>query len=667
LRDKSVQLQQEKSELLGLLGNDKGLSVIQQVRPADGDLGDISAPCLTARSRASREPEALETRSTWARSRGDRIRQPTREQLETRWVWSPPSQVADKAGDAPRTLSVRTAVLSTSGKACDSSLLMGTTRPEQIIKDMGRPDIPSSFFDQLLDQFQRLDTERKGCLSTEECHAVVAKWEAQMYGHTQHDPRRVCQSLQIINCLYGGGRSSSSMEIPATLALETFLRFMVDDHAGDSIIYMKKAFTCEAADFLSAQARQHIADRHKNDQDPQPTGWQAFLLNTLPPMVILTNALVLGLQADIATEARLWDFVESGFFAFYLLEFLLKMKLLGFVRYFRGNDGYWNFFDVLCLMLSLMDVVFTILKAVLSSTELFSSGPTNMMKVLRLARLARIIRSFRYKLFSDLKTMVLGVLSGARVLFWAIILFFLCIYIVGVFMRELVGDEVIEFSNVPAAMFSVFRCFTDGCSGYTGTPLHESLRRDYGAVFMVGYILMFLVVTVGVFNLIMAIFIDNVVSTNTKRKQQDLGMREQEMKVGIEEMVCGLLKNVSPKRGQLNRHTREDLLARSLSCASKMAQIRQERMVISRELFNTWLTDPDVLSLLEEVDVDTATKAEIFDVCDVDKSGSLTPDELVSGLMRLRGPISKCDVIAIRLKVRYLTKMLEDIHTKIGM
>jgi hypothetical protein len=39
-----------------------------------------------------------------------------------------------------------------------------------------------------------------------------------------------------------------------------------------------------------------------------------------------------------------------------------------------------------------------------------------------------------------------------------------------------------SFSNTisllrPAAMFTSFRCFTDGCSAYDGTPLQERIRR----------------------------------------------------------------------------------------------------------------------------------------------------------------------------------------------
>ena len=47
--------------------------------------------------------------------------------------------------------------------------------------------------------------------------------------------------------------------------------------------------------------------------------------------------------------------------------------------------------------------------------------------------------------------------------------------------------------------------------------------QDHGGVFMFGYILLFLFVTIGIFNLIMAVFIDNVADGSTKKRQRELG------------------------------------------------------------------------------------------------------------------------------------------------
>merc|ERR1719330_140415 len=90
-----------------------------------------------------------------------------------------------------------------------------------------------------------------------------------------------------------------------------------------------------------------------------------------------------------------------------------------------------------------------------------------------------------------------------------------------------------------------------------------------------------------------------------------------------------------------------------------------QEVMISRERFNSWLTQQPMLSMLEECQIETSTKFELFDALDVDMGGTLGIDELVGGLMRLRGPMTKSDVVATRLKVRHMIIMIEDIWTKL--
>lgn len=121
--------------------------------------------------------------------------------------------------------------------------------------------------------------------------------------------------------------------------------------------------------------------------------------------------------------------------------------------------------------------------------------------------------------------MIQGVFTGLRVLFWAVVLLIGIVYLLGVVSKTLFSDNP-EFQTVPRAMFTSFRCFTDGCSTYDGAPLQEKLFRDsdFYFIFVLLYILLFLFVTIGIFNLIMAVFIDNVTDGSTKKRQQELGL-----------------------------------------------------------------------------------------------------------------------------------------------
>ena len=92
--------------------------------------------------------------------------------------------------------------------------------------------------------------------------------------------------------------------------------------------------------------------------------------------------------------------------------------------------------------------------------------------MLKLARFGRIVRLLKFKIFRELKLMIHGVLTGLRVLFWAVVLLIACVYLLGVSTRT-IYPEVEEFASVPDAMFTWFRCFTDGCTTYSGAPLQD--------------------------------------------------------------------------------------------------------------------------------------------------------------------------------------------------
>merc|ERR1719253_1406027 len=99
-------------------------------------------------------------------------------------------------------------------------------------------------------------------------------------------------------------------------------------------------------------------------------------------------------------------------------------------------------------------------------------------------------------------------------------------------------------------MFTIFRCFTDGCAAYDGTPLQEHLREAHGFIFMFGYVLIMMLVTFGLFNLIMAIFMENVMNTGTNRKQKELGGSSVLTRARLEEMFVKLIMHCNSGPGK---------------------------------------------------------------------------------------------------------------------
>jgi len=333
--------------------------------------------------------------------------------------------------------------------------------------------------------------------------------------------------------------------------------------------------------------------------------------------------------------------------------------MFGCGGFFCGKDSGWNLFDAICLAVSYIDLaVYYVLFAVandIGGAENLSS--VMLIKMFRLGRLIRLIRLVRHRIFHELKVMLFGLWAGVRVLGWAIALLFVLIYTFGVFLRNIMGDVFEELDSVPSAMFTLFRCFRDDCAAYDGTPLPEHVRVEYGGVFMISYILMIMIVSVGVFNLIMAIFIDNVTGSQLARRNRELADSADSVRVVIKEHVARFLgKDMSNRRtfihGDLS--VRRDLLD---------AQLDQSEVVIRRESFQRWLQDPEFTEALEDAYIDVSNKGHLFDIMDADMGGELSLDEIVDGLMALRGTVNKGDIINMSLKIRLLTRHVEQVLT----
>lgn len=290
--------------------------------------------------------------------------------------------------------------------------------------------------------------------------------------------------------------------------------------------------------------------------------------------------------------------------------------------------------------------------------------------MLRLARLARLIRTLRFEIFYELKLMVLGVISGMRVLGWAMVLLASMIYSAAIFttsmfgLSELVDDEM---STVANSMFTLFRCFTDGCVARDGRPLNELLAQEWGLIWVIPYVFMYVGVTLGLFNLIMAIFIDNVMANQMQRKLQEISNTAANVEVDIKEQLLRL--TLLSKTFGIPEEIEREIKALDGHFSSNVARTRAKfealigaKVVITKAAFLSWLTDPEFLRVLKDADIETANQSGIYEVLDADMSNSLSIEEVFVGLMRLRGPIAKSEIVGLILRLRHVTMMMNGMN-----
>eukprot|EP00913_Durusdinium_trenchii_P016070 g15104.t1 len=333
-----------------------------------------------------------------------------------------------------------------------------------------------------------------------------------------------------------------------------------------------------------------------------PTGRMALLADVVPGIVIVMNALVLGLSSDIAEDHLVWKAFNIFFLAFYTLEFIVKVYLFGWRWFFLGDEWAWNYFDVFCLALSWVEEVITWILTAVNNGQSVDLNTMVFIRMLRLTRLVRLVRTLRFEIFYELKMMVLGVVSGMRVLIWAMVLLLVIIYTTGVAAKNVFGQEEPEFETVPAAMFTLFRCFTDGCESYDGKPLMERMRPKYGVLLVVSYV---------------------CIRPLLRGKLMGIDNTANKMEVDIKDSLLRLV--LRSKTNGVPEEVEEDLRAISQTFHRWDARVRamfetlsSSQVVITKPAFLSWLQDKEFISVLKEADIETANQAGIFECLDAD-------------------------------------------------
>eukprot|EP00435_Cladocopium_sp_Y103_P074797 s107_g51.t1 len=335
---------------------------------------------------------------------------------------------------------------------------------------------------------------------------------------------------------------------------------------------------------------------------------------------IVVNVIFVGFSVDMQKDDPnnpVWQVVEIIFPTFYFFEAVGKLAVFGCRWYFLGEEYLWklgrsqmrNWFDFTCLLLSLGDLVLFIYVEI-SKVE----NPLDL-QTLMLATLIYTAAIAATSMFGgDERVPEMRSLSRS----W------------------LLAPNTDTMKNLVAlARFTLFRCFTDGCAAYDGTPLSERLYDIYGGWWVVPYVFLFVGVTLGLFNLIMAIFIDNVMASQMQRKLQEISNTA---KSDVEQEIV-----------HLDDHYH-----------SNMARVRAKfDLLVSAEI-----VDREFIAVLKDADIETANESGIYEVLDADMSNTLSIEEVYVGLMRLRGPIAKSEIVGLILRLRHLTTLIAEMSRK---
>ncbi|CAE7661770.1 Cacna1c [Symbiodinium microadriaticum] len=390
-------------------------------------------------------------------------------------------------------------------------------------------------------------------------------------------------------------------------------------------------------------------------------------------ILIVLNGILIGFQTDPAYQDWPgWAYVDLAFQSFLLLEILFRMHFLRCRKYWWGPESWWNWFDLFLFGSGLADVILQF-----AGDQQSDIAATSLLRFCRLIRLVRIVKVFRIKFMRDLRLMVKGLIAGVRTLALAFVLLFAVLYVISGFAAMTIGnsEEVAKigldgfFYNIPASMYTAFRCFTGECTTNDGAPIHSLLADVFGLPFIACYVVSYMLVTMGIFNLILAVYVD---ITMKAAKENDAVTAEQYSResIRIARTTRELLKKFSSAYHGF--HEMEDSVKHSNTIdwmkTSVFTEEGMDKIAITKELFLLIIQDRGVQKLMDDLDL-PPDRANLFEIIDADGSGTLQITELLHGLLKIRGEINKSDAVATLLATRsvqtLITEMKADTNRKL--
>lgn len=466
--------------------------------------------------------------------------------------------------------------------------------------------------------------------------------------------------------------------VPASALMELFL-------AQDSEIHKRifgqtgvKQFQAIREILLAGDTNRLVAELtfvRINDLAAPPEPLHPLMyVEPLVAVLIVANGVMIGLQTDPFYEIwEGWAYVELGFALFLFLEIVLRMHFLTCRGFWCGEDRFWNWFDVVLCTTSVADV----------AVQFASTSPTDiggrelsLLRFCRLIRLVRIVKVFRLKFMKDLRLMVKGLVAGIRTLVLAFTLLVSVIYVIAGFATmsfggitgvEVPGLEMDKyFYNLPMSMFTAFRCFTGDCVTDQGFPLTFLLTDEFGLVFAACYIMSYMLVSMGIFNVILAVYVE---ITMKAAKETEATTAEQYAResIRIARTTRELLKKFAAAFRLFQELEKEDAVLQQGGRNSGFNMKTRtgiftdddvhDGIAITKELFLLVIQDRGVQQLMDELDL-PPDRANLFEVIDADGSGTLHITELVQGLLKIRGEINKSDTVAALLAAKAVQSIL---------
>jgi hypothetical protein len=364
----------------------------------------------------------------------------------------------------------------------------------------------------------------------------------------------------------------------------------------------------------------------------------------------MLNTASIGFQANYAVQnpsknqLLMFDVAEVLFTVIFTSELFLRILSEGRTFVSRKNPNFqWNVFDAVVVGSALLE---NLASAVAVATPNVSA--LRMLRTLRLMRIFRVIRVMRF--FRDLRLMIAGIVTSLKPLLWACLLLLVIMYMYGVLILMVVGDELrtrvdspadtnhdadidailMYFGDLVTAVWTLFQAILRGMDWGDAADALSSLSWAVGYSF--GVYVAFSILCV--LNIITGIFIDNV--TKTAQSDADtVWMEENENREKVNKEIEDLFESAdTDKNGYV------DFTEFCLHLSKWEMQAALQRM---------------------GVPIGTETAGGLFTLLDFDGNGMIKVEDFSTILPQLHGQARAIDMAKLKHDTKKMGQRLNDL------
>jgi len=373
-----------------------------------------------------------------------------------------------------------------------------------------------------------------------------------------------------------------------------------------------------------------------------------FAIDSIIGAVIVLNTLVLGVSTDVSPLWLGWIIIDGLFAFIFLMELVVKVRIIGLQDFVCGREKVTNFFEMALVVLAILEFFLALVQR--GQHHSGSAQLMSLLRTVRLFRVLRVLRVLRLDIFKELKVMIQGMIGGMRTLMWSVMLITLPVYGLCLVLREElgklgeVGHGASYFDSMPRSFFTVFRCIVIGeCADAGGRPIFVLVTERYGWAWGVVYSGMSVFMTFGLFNVIVAMFVENVVEAAKSRDKLARKWRLRD-EAFFAQRVTELL------------HIIFEYTDGGPPVATQGVDIHAlaQDMEVTPEIFDKLRQHPRVRGIFDELDIADDDQYNLFETLDADGSGTIDLKELCDGIMKLRGDACRSDIIAINFMLQNL-------------